>query len=106
MGEIIKTRCKNCGFSNTFSYGGNRNDYSRNCPVPAINTETLEFENVNYIDQKDNLKYLFYSDKFLKGDNLNDSTLRNFDLELNEMNNYCPKCKKYTFDFYIHFLTD
>jgi len=106
MGEFITAKCKSCGYSNSFSYGGNRMDYKTNCPVPAINAETLEFENVNYIEHKNNLKYIFYSGKFLKGENPNNNIFRNFDLEINEQNNYCPNCRKYCFDFHSKFLTD
>lgn len=106
MGEIIETKCRNCGFSNSFDYGGNMINYKKYCPVPAINTETLEFEIVNYVEEKDNLNYIFYSDEFLKGKNSNSNVIRNFDLELNELNNYCPKCKDYRFDFFSRFLTD
>ena len=45
MGNIIASKCRICNFENTFSYGGNRFNYLTNCPVPAINTETEEFEN-------------------------------------------------------------
>ena len=106
MGEIIATKCKNCGFTNEFTYGGNRMNYQNYCPVPAINAETLEFENVNFIEHKNNLKYIFYSDSFLKVNNLNQNTMKNFHLEINEINNYCPKCKEYAFDFKTKFLTD
>ena len=46
MGNIIATKCKSCGFSNEFRYGGGRFSYQTNCPVPAINKVTLEFENI------------------------------------------------------------
>ena len=62
MGNIIESKCKSCGFSNEFRYGGGRFSYQTNCPVPAINKKTLEFENVNYLEHKDSDKYLFYSD--------------------------------------------
>ena len=52
MGNIVASKCKSCGFSNEFRYGGGRFSYETNCPVPAINKETLEFENINYIEQK------------------------------------------------------
>ena len=106
MGNVISAKCRSCGFNNQFNYGGNKANYRTYCAVPAINAETLTFENVNFYEEKDNLKYLFYTDKFLKGDNLTRSTIRNFDLELNEVNNYCPNCKQYTFDFHLKYLTD
>ena len=57
MGNIIASKCRNCNFENTFKYGGNRFDYQTNCPVPAINIETGEFENVNYKVETNNPKY-------------------------------------------------
>ena len=101
MGEIISTNCKKCGFRNKFSYGGNRFNYLTNCPVPAINIETEEFENINYITEKNNTKFKFYSDKELKGDNEGKNTYGNFDLEINSCNNYCPKCKNFSLDFRV-----
>lgn len=82
MGNIIASKCKSCGFSNKFKYGGNRFSYQTHCPVPAINKETLEFENVNYFDHINYGKYLFYSDDVLKGNNYDNSTINNFDLKL------------------------
>ena len=101
MGNIIASKCRICNFENTFKYGGNRFDFQTNCPVPALNVETEDFENVNYIENKSNPKYKFYSDKELKGNNGENNTLNNFDLKLNTINNYCPKCKNFTFDFRI-----
>ncbi|WP_420287298.1 hypothetical protein VT569_05215 [Flavobacterium psychrophilum] len=106
MGNIIASKCRICDFENTFKYGGNRFDYQTNCPVPAINIETREFENVNYKIEMNNPKYKFYSDKELKGDNEKNNTFGNFNLELNSTNNYCPKCKNFSFDFRIEFFTD
>jgi hypothetical protein len=106
MGQVISTVCKKCGFSNTFSYGGNKLGYQTNCPVPAINIENGEFENVNYKNEINNPIYKFYTDKELKGDNEGNNTLGNFNLELNTVNNYCPKCKNFAFDFRIKFFTD
>ena len=40
MGNIIAKKCKSCGFSNEFRYGGGRYSYLTHCPVPAINKET------------------------------------------------------------------
>ena len=94
MATIIASKCKLCGFSNIFSFGGGMFNYQTNCPVPAINKETLEFENVNYLEHKDSEKYLFYSDDVLKGDNGDLKKIINFNLELNLINNYCPKCRE------------
>ena len=41
-----------------------------------------------------------------KGDNEENNKLVNFNLELNTINNFCPKCKNFTFDFTIKFFTD
>ncbi len=106
MGQIIETICRKCGFSNTFSYGGNRLNYLKHYPVPAINIENGMFENVNYIDNKNNPKYRFYSENELKGDNQGNNTLENFNLNLNTVNNYCPKCKNFSFDFRVKYYTD
>jgi hypothetical protein len=106
MGNIISAKCKICDFKRTFNYGGNKFDFKVNCPVPAMNVETGQFENINYKIEKNNSKYKFYSNKELKGNNENNYTLDNFDLKLNTKNNYCPKCKKYSFDFQIIMFTD
>lgn len=103
---IITSKCKSCGFSNELRYGGGRYSYLTHCPVPAINKETLEFENINYLEHKDSDKYLFYSDDVLKGDNLNNNTIDNFDLKLNTVNNYCPTCKGKSLDFRVTMFTD
>jgi len=81
-------------------------NYKSNFPIPAINVETLEFENINYLEFIDSDKFKFYSDDSLKGLNLDNNIFKNSDLELNELNNYCPKCKTFSLDFYERFLTD
>ena len=106
MGNIIASKCRICNFENTFTYGGNRFNYQTNCPVPSINIETNEFENVNHFEEKNNPKYKFYSDKELKGDNEGKNTLKNFDLELNTTNNYCPSCKNKSLEFILNMHTD
>ncbi len=106
MGQLISSKCKLCDFKNDFKFGGNRYDYKEKCPIPAINKGTDEFEVVNYIEQKTNRNYIFYSDILLKGDNENSGVYRNFNLELNVKNNYCPKCKNFALDFYSGFFTD
>lgn len=106
MGNTILAKCRICDFEKKFNYGGSRSNYKTSCPVPAINTQTGHFENVNYISEKNNSIYKFYSDKELKGDNGDNYTLNNFDLKLNEINNYCPKCKSNSLDFRItHFFS-
>ena len=106
MGNIIGTKCKSCSFTNKFSFGGGRFSYKTNCPVPAINKETLEFENVNYFEFKNTDKYLLYSDEVLKGNNYDNYTINNFDLKLNTVNNYCPECKEKALAFSIIAFTD
>ena len=79
MGQIIASKCKICDFENIFSYRGSRFNYLTTCPVRAINTKNGEFENVNYIVEKNNPKFKFYSDKELKGDNEGNNIYGNFD---------------------------
>lgn len=106
MGNVIATKCKSCGFSNKFSYGGGRYSYKTNCPVPAINKETLEFENINYFEHKNSNNYLIYTDDILKGNNYDNNTINNFDLKLNTVNNYCPHCKDKSLIFHVTMYTD
>ena len=106
MGNIIASKCRLCGFTNQFSLGGGRFSYLTNRPVPAINKETLEFENINYYEYENSEKYLFYSDDVLKGDNYNDKTFNNFNLYFNEEGNYCPSCKEKSLAFRITMYTD
>ena len=106
MGNIVATKCRTCGFTNEFRLGGGRFDYQTYCPVPAINKETLEFENINHYEHKNSDKYLFYSDVVLKGINNNDKTFSNFDLYFNEEGNYCSSCKNKTLAFRVIIYVD
>lgn len=106
MGVIIRSICKSCNFSNEFNFGGGRYNYSTNCPVPAINKETLEFENPNYVGHKNSNKYIWYTHKELKSKSSNNATINNFDLHLNESDNYCPNCKEMTLDFRVRMFVD
>ena len=106
MGNILASLCSSCGFTNEFRLGGGRFDYQTYCPVPAINKETLEFENINYYENKNSGNYLFYSDEVLKGINNNDKTFSNFNLYFNEEGNYCPSCKNKTLAFRITMYLD
>ena len=99
MARHITAKCRVCNYNIGFSFGGTRANYLFNCPVPSINKNTGEFESVNYLIEKNNQNYIFYSDDVLKGNNLNRNTIRNFDLLINEHDNFCPKCKNFTFDF-------
>lgn len=106
MGNVIASKCKFCGFSNKFRYGGGKFSYQINCPVPAIKKETLEFENINYFEYNNSDKYLFYTDEVLKGNNYDNNTINNFDLKLNTVNNYCPNCKEKALGFQITMFVD
>lgn len=99
MGQILNATCRICNFTTSFHYGGGRLNYTKNCPVPAINKLTGDFENVNYLLEKSNPNYTFYTDDALKGDNGNNHVYQNFDLQLNEVNNLCPHCNQFSFDF-------
>ena len=101
MGNKIATKCRLCSFTNEFKLGGGKYSYKTDRPVPAINNETLEFENINHFDYKGSSKYLFYSDDILKGENTNDKTFRDFDLIFNEEGNYCPSCKNKSLAFRV-----
>ena len=69
MGNIVASKCRTCGFTNEFVLGGGRFNYQTYCPIPAINKETLEFEQINYYEHIKSDMYLFYSDDALKGEN-------------------------------------
>jgi hypothetical protein len=101
MGNYLKSNCRTCNYKNEFKFGGTRFNYSTNFPVPAINKKTLEFENVNYYEVINSDKYIFYFNDELKDKNGKNKTFSNFELELNEKNNYCPTCKNQTLDFQI-----
>lgn len=101
MGNIVTSKCHLCGFTNKFKLGGGKYSYQTHCPVPAINIETLDFENINHYDHKDSDKYLFYSDADLKGENTEDKAFRNFNLIFNEEVNYCPSCKNKSLAFRV-----
>lgn len=101
MGYIIASKCPSCGYSNKFKFGGGRFNYQTYCPVPAINKETLEFENVNYYEHQESKKYLFYFNEELKGNNVDERTIDNFNFKLNPVNNYCPNCKSKALSFQV-----
>lgn len=108
MGKIITGKCKSCGFETEFSFGGNRSNYKTVCRLPAIDTETGEFVELNYYDyQNTKSKYLFYNDEKLKYNTAHDNTvIRNFNVELNTRKNFCPRCNSHALDFEIKFFTD
>lgn len=101
MGKRFKAKCKNCGFETEFNYGSGKMGGS--CPVPALNKKTGAFENVNYAKRRyrKKSKYFFYFDESLKGNNEGGHVFMNFNLQLNEMNNYCPKCQQFAMDLDI-----
>ena len=106
MGNLIKSKCMFCGFSNEFNFGGVKLNYKTNCPVPAINKHTLEFENINYYEYKKSNNYLFYHEDSLKGKNQDNQTIDNFNLKLNQKRNFCPSCKENSLTFEIIMFTD
>ena len=106
MGYIITSLCRLCNFSTDFNLGGGKFNYQTNFPVPAINKETLEFENINYFEHKDSNKYDFYSDKALQGDNTNENTINYSNLYFNQEGNLCPKCRNKSFAFRIRMFMD
>lgn len=104
MGQIIASKCKICDFENTFSYEGSRFDFQTYNPVPAYDKTTQELESVNYKLEKENPDYIFYTDEQLKGDNEGKYIFQNFNLNLNQVNDYYPKCKNYSLDFRSYIL--
>ena len=106
MGLVVASECRICNYANTFKFGRNRFNYDSVCNVPAINIELNEFVNINLIDLKSNDKYKFYHEEELKGNNENNNVLEASRLELNTINNYCPNCQNFTFDFKIKTFTD
>ena len=52
-----------------------------------------------YKTEKDNPNYIFYTDDELKGKNEGNNFFRNFDLLLNQRDNFCPNCKNFSLDF-------
>ena len=104
MAEILKAKCRICDYKTEVAYGGGKFDYQTYNPVPAINKTTGELESINYKIEKDNPNYLFYTQPELKGDNEGKYIFKNFDLKLNEINNFCPNCKNYSLNFFTHIL--
>lgn len=102
MGQVLKAKCKICNYYKEVSYGGGKYDYQTKIPVPCINKTTGEMESVNYKIEKDNPNYLFYTQPELKGNNKGKNIFQNFDLMLNETNNFCPNCKNYSLDFDLY----
>lgn len=106
MGNLIKATCTHCDFEKDFNFGGNMMDFTVNNPVPAIHKKSGKFRNVNYFKQKDINHYLYYFEDALKGNNKDGHTYQNFDMYLNEHNNFCPNCKKFSLDFIVKAFTD
>ena len=104
MAEILKATCKICNYQTKFKYGGGRFDYLTNNPVPAYDKTTEELISLNYIVEKENSNYIFYTQQELKGNNGENYIFQNFDLKLNRINNFCPKCKNFSLDFYSFML--
>ena len=106
MGNLIKATCTHCDFEKDSNFGGNMMDFTVNNPVPAIHKKSGKFSNVNYFKQKDINHYLYYFEDALKGNNKDGHTYQNFDMYLNEHNNFCPKCKNFSLDFICMVFTD
>ena len=104
MAEILKANCRICNYETSFRYGGGKFDFQTNNPVPVYDKTTEELKSVNYFLEKYNPDYIFYSDEQLKGDNEGKYIFQNFNLNLNQVNNYCPKCKNYSLDFRSYIL--
>lgn len=104
MAEILKANCRICNYQTNFKYGGGKLDYLTNNLVPAYDKTTEELKSVNYKLEKENPNYIFYTQEELKGDNGENYTFQNFDLKLNRVNNFCPKCKNFSLDFYSFML--
>jgi len=102
--EILKANCKICNYKTKFEYGGGKFDYQTNNPLPVYDRTTEELKSVNYFLEKYNPDYIFYSDEQLKGNNEGKYIFQNFNLNLNQVNNYCPKCKNYSLDFRSYIL--
>ena len=65
---------------------------------------TEELKSVNYMSENDNPNYIFYTDEQLKGDNEGKYIFQKFNLNLKQVNKYCPKCKNYSLDFRSYIL--
>jgi hypothetical protein len=70
-------------------------------PNFTINKETLEFENLNYLEYKNLDKYIFYTDDILKDNNYDNSTINKFYIKLLTVANRYPSCKEIALDFRI-----
>ncbi len=105
---ILLGDCKSCDFEKEFSFGGNRSNYKTVCMLPAVDKETGEFVELNYYDyQNSESKYLFYNDKKLKTNDLESNhKFKSFDVEINQRDNFCPKCKTFGLNFFLRYLTD
>jgi hypothetical protein len=108
MGMILAGKCKCCDFEKEFRFGGNRYNCETVCMLPAIDKETGEFVELNYYNFQDSeSNFLFYNDEKLKTKDLeSNEKFQNFDVEINQQNNFCPKCKKYHLNFIFILLTD
>ena len=108
MGMILTGRCKSCGFKTEFSFGGDKKNCTTVCMLPAIDKETGEFVELNYYAfQNSESKYLFYNDEKLKTNDLESNyRFKNYDVEINQRDNFCPKCKTYGLNFFLRYLKD
>ncbi|WP_430929028.1 hypothetical protein [Polaribacter marinivivus] len=106
MGNLIKATCTHCDFEKDFNFGGNMMDFTTNNPVAAIHKISGKFRNVNYFISKLKDNYTYYFEDSLKGNNKNGPIYENFELTLNEHNNFCPECKNTSLEFILKAFTD
>lgn len=100
MGLIITAVCTACQHEERFFFGAGKMNHNTTCNVPAMNLTTRQFEVVNFIDPNlDRDLYAFYHDSILKSTSSNDTTFNWRNLKLNRVNNFCPNCHKFNFDF-------
>lgn len=105
MGYGLISVCRSCDTSTDLIYGPGM--ISRDIHVPAIELSSKKVISVNY--NEENLaskKYKFYTSRRLKSFFRGGSTLDIYDLKLNSRNNFCPNCRKFTFDFELDCLFD
>lgn len=106
MGVVLEGKCKKCDFIYEFLFGGNKMNYLKVCLVPSINLLTNELCSINFYEHQNDDNYLFYSNSKLKAKEYDSDFLNSFSIKLNKVNNYCPNCKNFTFDFKEIMFTD
>ena len=107
MGYILRGKCKTCDFEKEFRFVGNKVITKLFVCYPLQITK-LEFVELNYYDYLNSeSKYLFFNDGKLKTNDLESNyRFKNYDVEINQRDNFCPKCKTYGLNFFLRYLTD